>query len=129
MFFFVPIFSLLLFTDDPYYCGLRARIPNFVKKKKKSDAKKQTSSVPPPPPKAPSMINLGMNKPHPFWWHSRLYSDNSGQYSKNPFVYFTIIASLQKITQMEMLNQLGLITAAIIGHRIIPLNKTKRACQ
>jgi len=70
--------------DDPYYCGLRARIPNFVKKKKKSDAKKQTSSVPPPPPKAPSMINLGMNKPHPFWWHSRLYSDNSGQYSLGP---------------------------------------------
>ena len=27
----------LLFSDDPYYCGLRARIPNFAKTKAQKD--------------------------------------------------------------------------------------------
>ena len=27
------LFSLLICVDDPYYCGLRARIPNFAKSK------------------------------------------------------------------------------------------------
>ena len=84
----------LLFSDDPYYCGLRARIPNFVKKKKKTDSSKQNKggSGPGMPP-ANAMMNLGLGKGqppmpapapphHPFWWHSRLYTDSSGQYSK-----------------------------------------------
>ncbi len=35
MTFFKPDRGILLFfgTDDPYYCGLRARIPNFAKSK------------------------------------------------------------------------------------------------
>ena len=30
-----------LFADDPYYSGLRARIPNFVKSRKKKQAEKE----------------------------------------------------------------------------------------
>lgn len=75
--------------DDPYYCGLRARIPNFVKKKKKSDGSKTSKAGPMPPTTAMMNVGLGKAQPpmpaapphHPFWWHSRLYTDNSGQYS------------------------------------------------
>jgi len=87
--------------DDPYYCGLRARIPNFVKnrKKKSSDSSmsssklssKLTSST---TAGSTSMLNVGVGKPsgqpqqvqsHPFWWHSRLYTENNqGQFSLGP---------------------------------------------
>jgi len=88
--------------DDPYYCGLRARIPNFVKKKKKSSdssmassklSSKLTSST---TASASSLMNLGpggvagkSGQPqvtsHPFWWHSRLYSENPGQLGPGQF--------------------------------------------
>lgn len=68
--------------DDPYYCGLRARIPNFVKKKKKLEPKQSSKILSPPPlqsSKGPlSHSNLAA---HPFWWHSRLYSESTPQYS------------------------------------------------
>ena len=32
-----------LFTDDPYYCGLRARIPNFAKSK--SQKEKEANAI------------------------------------------------------------------------------------
>ena len=101
----------LNFLDDPYYCGLRARIPNFVKKKKKSSdssmassnlSSKLTSST---TASASSLMNLGpggvagkSGQPqvtsHPFWWHSRLYSENPGQlgpgqFSKLLFICFS----------------------------------------
>ena len=92
-----------LCLDDPYYCGLRARIPNFVKKKKKSSdssgssklSSKLTSSTTTASATSTSMMNLGVggksgqpqqvSSHHPFWWHSRLYSENPGhpgQFSK-----------------------------------------------
>eukprot|EP00095_Tigriopus_kingsejongensis_P003377 maker-scaffold153_size302544-snap-gene-2.16 protein:Tk03377 transcript:maker-scaffold153_size302544-snap-gene-2.16-mRNA-1 annotation:"hypothetical protein DAPPUDRAFT_245213" len=69
--------------DDPYYCGLRARIPNFVRSKagggtkgkssKKLDKNRSHSEGPLSlPPQIPS---------HPFWWHSRLYNDTMGPMS------------------------------------------------
>jgi hypothetical protein len=89
-----------LCLDDPYYCGLRARIPNFVKKKKKSSdssgssklSSKLTSSTTTATATSTSMMNLGVGKSgqpqvtshHPFWWHSRLYSENPGQFSLGP---------------------------------------------
>lgn len=85
-------------TDDPYYCGLRARIPNFVKartsalglgvggKKNKSGGGKHAAEennnnngssghkghhggVGGPVSLPPQIPS------HPFWWHSRLYND------------------------------------------------------
>ena len=93
-------FILFFFIDDPYYCGLRARIPNFVKKKKKSDGSKTKGPMGPP---TTAMMNMGLGGPgktqptampsapphHPFWWHSRLYTDNSGQYSKTFLGFFS----------------------------------------
>ena len=83
-----------LFTDDPYYCGLRARIPNFVKSRKKKleeKAKKDAQSSPAqaqlqahpgqqrilPAPTLNSMSGVqgGVTSTNPLWWHSRLYSD------------------------------------------------------
>lgn len=85
--------------DDPYYCGLRARIPNFVKKKKKStdsSTSASSSKLSSNKTSSTSLMNLGKagqpvnqqvhhpmaSSHHPFWWHSRLYSDNAGQFSK-----------------------------------------------
>ena len=80
-----------LFSDDPYYCGLRARVPNFVNgsnskptkdsKKPITNNKNKGSSNPlsPPPsrstPNLPSLAQLPGAAP-PFWWHSRLYPDS-----------------------------------------------------
>ncbi len=30
--------------DDPYYCGLRARVSNFVKKEKETEARKEAGN-------------------------------------------------------------------------------------
>jgi len=60
--------------DDPYYFGLSARIPNFVKSRKKKQKERNRpnqgqfmdSSYSSGPTSLPS---------HPFWWHSRIYQD------------------------------------------------------
>ena len=89
-------------SDDPYYCGLRARVPNFVNGKqlqqpqqgqpmneggkpnsKSSNSKKghgnqSTLSPPPPSRSTPNLQNLAQlpGAAPPFWWHSRLYPDS-----------------------------------------------------
>jgi len=89
-------------NDDPYYCGLRARVPNFVNGKqqgqhqqgppmkemgkpnsKSSNSKKghgnQSALSPPPPSRStPNLQNLAQlpGAAPPFWWHSRLYPDS-----------------------------------------------------
>ena len=92
--FIVENIYAFLFTDDPYYCGLRARIPNFVKSRKKKleeKAKKDAQSSPAqnqlqphpgqqrilPAPTLNSMSGVqgGVTSTNPLWWHSRLYSD------------------------------------------------------
>jgi len=65
--------------DDPYYFGLSARIPNFVKgrkkKQKERDAARARSVPAPGGPNNPASSQLAS---HPFWWHSRLYNDTQG---------------------------------------------------
>ena len=93
-------------SDDPYYCGLRARVPNFVNGKqqqqqqgqpghsqgkdggkpnsKSSNSKNHTrgnnpSALSPPPSRStPNLQNLAQlpGAAPPFWWHSRLYPDS-----------------------------------------------------
>jgi hypothetical protein len=91
-------------NDDPYYCGLRARVPNFVngkhqqqqqskeaKPNKASSNMKKAAHVgvlsPPPqsrnqnqPPSrsTPNLQNIAQlpGAAPPFWWHSRLYPDS-----------------------------------------------------
>jgi len=69
--------------DDPYYFGLSARIPNFVKSRKKKQ--KERSRM---------MAGHGQNQDmstgapnslpsHPFWWHTRIYPDNMGCRGEN----------------------------------------------
>ena len=70
----------LFFIDDPYYCGLRARIPNFAKSKaqKEKDAAKyaytqqqqQQQAIAPP-----SALPGQVPPHHPMMWH-RGYLDN-----------------------------------------------------
>jgi len=90
----------LFFTEDPYYWGLRARIPNFVKSRSKSKSK----SGAPEPPQQPLMKSksagsaLGAGRqeespyslpPHPFWWHNRMYQQSNndpGQMSESAFL-------------------------------------------
>lgn len=44
------IYRVFNLSDDPYYCGLRARVPNFVKNQKPSGRSGKESTVVPPPP-------------------------------------------------------------------------------
>lgn len=93
-------FSSSFFSDDPYYCGLRARVPNFVNGKQQesrsggvagtSKPLKASSnskhlrnhhgalSPPPPSRSTPNLQNLAQlpGAAPPFWWHSRLYPDS-----------------------------------------------------
>jgi len=68
--------SVFFFPDDPYYCGLRARIPNFAKSKAQRDREstrmasqhpqqpQQNSQQPQQPP-----INPGVHHPMAAWHH------------------------------------------------------------
>ncbi|CAA9993794.1 unnamed protein product [Nesidiocoris tenuis] len=81
--------------DDPYYCGLRARVPNFVKTKNgKVDGK---LVVPPPggrfvlPPGTPA-AHLGLHHlhhhapHHPHMWHARSYdSGMDSEFIESPY--------------------------------------------
>lgn len=65
--------------DDPYYCGLRARVPNFVAKsannKSKEPQTKRFSISQQAPPIAALMHQHHMHHqhPHPPMWHTRSY--------------------------------------------------------
>ncbi|XP_054268576.1 uncharacterized protein LOC128990281 isoform X2 [Macrosteles quadrilineatus] len=56
--------------DDPYYCGLRARVPNFVKSKDKAAIAAQMARYPMMPAPLPPLHNHA--HPHPLW-HARSY--------------------------------------------------------
>jgi len=86
--------------DDPYYSGLRARIPNFVKSRKKKQAEKEAKERqqqqaaaaaagqqhPGQPgfhpagagPNALYSTGASGSASTPFWWHSRLYNPEGG---------------------------------------------------
>merc|ERR1711936_161473 len=65
--------------DDPYYFGLSARIPNFVKSRKKKQ-KERSRMMAGHGQNAADMSNVAPNSlpSHPFWWHTRIYPDNMG---------------------------------------------------
>ena len=95
---------LLISTDDPYYCGMRARVPNFAngtsngfnnnnKPSKKENLYKMNGGVKGKLARnsqqngSPSSMSNSNSAPnlaqlpgaaHPFWWHSRLYPDSGG---------------------------------------------------
>lgn len=81
----VPFYWEYLFIlDDPYYCGLRARVPNFVKTKRES-------KVGPPPvlsryaPMGSSNGHLASHaqnlklQQHQVMWHARSYDSGMGE--------------------------------------------------
>ena len=91
--------------DDPYYCGMRARVPNFAngnsngfnnnsKPSKKENLYKMNGGVKGKLARnsqqngSPSSMSNSNSAPnlaqlpgaaHPFWWHSRLYPDSGGK--------------------------------------------------
>jgi len=65
--------------DDPYYFGLSARIPNFVKSRKKKQKERDAARARSAP--GSNQVNNGAPSQlpaHPFWWHSRIYPDGAG---------------------------------------------------
>ncbi|XP_073993474.1 expansion isoform X3 [Rhodnius prolixus] len=88
--------------DDPYYCGLRARVPNFVKSK---NGKEPTPVImkggPPPPPLGGRYLlppgqpgsHLGIHhmhhlpqQHHPAMWHARSYdSGMDSEFMDSPY--------------------------------------------
>lgn len=91
-----PMFFLVV-SDDPYYCGLRARVPNFVKSKTKEPvpSKRFSVSQQQPPLPLPLQHHLHhqqlhhavmqhqhhMQQPHAMW-HARSYESGIGVYKK-----------------------------------------------
>lgn len=53
--------------DDPYYCGLRARIPNFAKSKAQRD--RETTRMPNQPTQQQPQMNPGVHHPMAGWGH------------------------------------------------------------
>jgi len=64
--------------DDPYYFGLSARIPNFVKSRKKKQKERNRANNPGQFVESPYSSGPTSLPSHPFWWHSRIYQDNAG---------------------------------------------------
>lgn len=83
-------------SDDPYYCGLRARVPNFVKSKTKDPVPTKRFSMShqqAPLPLAlqhhlhhqhhhPAAMHMqqGPQQPPHAMWHTRSYESGIGMY-------------------------------------------------
>lgn len=98
------IVTFLFILDDPYYCGLRARVPNFVKTKTKGDPvpSKRFSVSQGPAPGPASQRHMGpmgmhsgpmpggpihhhhhpMHPQNPAMWHARSYESGIGVYKR-----------------------------------------------
>ena len=66
-----------MYTDDPYYCGLRARIPNFAKTKAQKDKEAMRLAASQELPVGYAGAGAA-GMPHPDVWHkpSRGYMDS-----------------------------------------------------
>lgn len=85
------VWYVLSFIDDPYYCGLRARVPNFVKMAKNSKVSTRGYATRPPPLQAPTYAATGYassqssqiyghlpgNRP-PIMYHARSFESGLG---------------------------------------------------
>ena len=81
-----------LLSDDPYYCGLRARIPKFVKSGKSKDTagRYPASSISGGVSQPSSMMhqfhqyhpmhNQHHAQQHPVMWHARSFDSGMGVY-------------------------------------------------
>lgn len=80
-------------TEDPYYCGLRARVPNFAKSSKKnpkelgkrglSHPASMSNLLPQVRRAPPTMQNESRGQPdrNPALWHARSYESGIGESS------------------------------------------------
>jgi hypothetical protein len=90
--------------DDPYYCGLRARIPAFVQKampgRKKAEAEKRereaavvrnnghiiiANGYPPHPMMGPRFGPPGPMPGHPMMWHAKSVDSGMASIHSNPY--------------------------------------------
>merc|ERR1711902_357950 len=62
--------------DDPYYCGLRARIPNFAKSKAQRD--RETSRMPTQPTQQQPPMNPNVHHPMAGWGHPGARGKSNG---------------------------------------------------
>merc|ERR1711874_451091 len=69
--------------DDPYYFGLSARIPNFVKSRKKKQKERSRMMAGHGQNQDMSTVAPNSLPSHPFWWHTRIYPDNMGCRGEN----------------------------------------------
>jgi len=69
--------------DDPYYFGLSARIPNFVKSRKKKQKERSRMMAGHGQNQDMSTVAPNSLPSHPFWWHTRIYPDNIGCRGEN----------------------------------------------
>lgn len=83
------LYFYCFFLDDPYYCGLRARVPNFVAKSKAKESmpsKRYSIAQQQQPPPLPSLHQHHLHKhhvhPHPMW-HTRSYESGIGKQLRN----------------------------------------------
>jgi hypothetical protein len=78
-----------MLADDPYYCGLRARVPNFVKSSKSKDTagRYPASTLSGGASQPSSMVHqfhqyqaIHHPQQHPVMWHARSFDSGMGVY-------------------------------------------------
>lgn len=71
------------FSDDPYYCGMRARVPNFVSKSKTKEPvpykRFSISQQQHPHPQPPPLMHQHHMHPNPMW-HARSFESGIGRW-------------------------------------------------
>ena len=120
----ITIFKyLILLADDPYYCGLRARVPNFVKMAKNGHTKQIVQPSPyghVRPQPAPTYITTGYVHAHaaqiyghhvplpekyqkkpPIMYHARSFESGLGTYVCLSF----LTSRVSEITRNLFLNK------------------------
>lgn len=86
----MTITALFFTLEDPYYCGLRARVPNFAKSSKKSskDLGKRSGLSHPASMSSLHQLRPGQNiqtenriqtERNPALWHARSYESGIGK--------------------------------------------------
>lgn len=111
---------LTFVTDDPYYCGLRARVPNFVKSKTKEPVPSKRYSVSQQQPPLPLPLQHHLHhqhhaamqhqhhlqqSPHSMW-HARSYESGIGVYnSTRKFSKILNINQFQHLPMPRILHQ------------------------
>ncbi|KAB0800167.1 hypothetical protein PPYR_08047 [Photinus pyralis] len=98
--------------DDPYYCGLRARVPNFVSKSKgkESNTSKRFSvihhQIPPPLQARHSLYTHQHHLQHQPMWHTRSFESGIDvEPTESPYQIYGFLRPPSRVYSTSTINQ------------------------